>query len=214
MAAALIYAALSVLMVAPSLVPGWTLSGSDLLFSNVPWLEERPESVPGLGSNFELADSALVFQPFLQHTRAELPHLPLWNPEIAGGRPFLANAQSAIFTPFSWPAYILPFWWSLGLIAALKLFLGAFGAFQLGRLFGMRFGGAFLTGLVFAFGTFFVIWLAWPLTNIFPLIPYLLILAELTVRRPGPLLARGAGRGGGAHVLRRASRDRRSTRSS
>jgi len=189
--AALIYAVLSLIMVAPSLVPGWTLSGSDLLFSNVPWLEERPTDVPGLGSNFELADSALVFQPFLQHTRAELPHVPLWNPEIAGGRPYLANAQSAIFSPFSWPAYVLPFWWSLGLIAALKLFLGAFGAFQLGRLFGMRFGGALLTGLVFAFGTFFVIWLAWPLTNIFPLIPWLLILAELVIRRPGPLVGAG-----------------------
>jgi hypothetical protein len=191
LSAALIYAVLSVLMVVPGLVPGWTLSGSDLLFSNVPWLEERPETVRGLGANFELADSALVFQPFLQHTREVLPHLPLWNPEIGAGRPYLANAQSAIFSPFSWPAYVLPFWWSLGVIAALKLFLGALGAFVLGRLFGMRFGGALLTGLVFAFGTFFVLWLAWPLTNIFPLIPWLLVLAELAVRRPTPLVAAG-----------------------
>jgi len=60
--------------------------------------------------------------------------LPLWNPYISGGRPYLANAQSAIFSPFSWPAYILPFWWSLGFIAALKLFLGAFGTYLLGRV--------------------------------------------------------------------------------
>jgi hypothetical protein len=124
-----------------------------------------------------------------------LPHLPLWNPEIGAGRPYLANAQSAIFSPFSWPAYVLPFWWSLGVIAALKLFLGALGAFVLGRLFGMRFGGALLTGLVFAFGTFFVLWLAWPLTNIFPLIPWLLVLAELAVRRPTPLVAAGLAAG-------------------
>ena len=42
--------------------------------------------------------------------------MPLWNPYIEGGRPFIANMQSAIFSPFSWPAYVLPFWWSLGLI--------------------------------------------------------------------------------------------------
>ena len=56
-------------------------------------------------------------------------------------------------------------------MAALKLFVGAFGMYLLGRTLGMRFGGALLAGVVFAFGTFFVVWLPWPLTNVFPLIP-------------------------------------------
>jgi hypothetical protein len=191
LSAALIYAALSLILVGQGLMPGRTLSGSDVLYSNVPWLEERPADVPGLGSNFELTDSALVFQPFLAHNRAELPHLPLWNPQISGGRPYLANAQSAIFTPFGLPGLMLPFWKSLAVIAALKLFLGALGAFVLARILGMRFGGALLSGLVFAFGTFFVVWLAWPLTNIFPLIPWLMVLGELVRRRPEPLAAAG-----------------------
>ena len=178
-------------MVGQGLLPGWTLSGSDMLFSDIPWLEERPPDVRGLGSNFELADAALVFQPFLQHVRDTLPALPLWNPHISGGRPFLANAQSAIFSPFSWPAYVLPFWKSLAVIAALKLFVGALGAFVLGRTLGMRARGALVTGLVFAFGTFYVVWLAWPLTNIFPLIPWLLVVSEVVIRRPGPLPAAG-----------------------
>jgi hypothetical protein len=76
-------------------------------------------------------------------------------------------------------------------MAALKLFVAAFGTYLLGRTLGMRFGGALLAGLVFAFGTFFVAWLAWPLTNIFPLIPWLLLLTELLIRRPGPLPAAG-----------------------
>ena len=46
-----------------------------------------------------------------------------------------------------------PFWKSLAVAAMLKLFLGAFGAYLFGRLLGMRFGGALVTGLVFAFGT-------------------------------------------------------------
>ena len=40
--AALLYAVLSLVMVAHGLVPGWTLSGSDMLYSDVPWLESRP----------------------------------------------------------------------------------------------------------------------------------------------------------------------------
>ena len=42
---------------------------------------------------------------------------------------------------------MLPFWKSLAVIAALKLFVAALGAFLLGRTLGMRSGGALLTGL-------------------------------------------------------------------
>ncbi len=191
--AALIYAVLSVVMVAPGLMPGKTLSGSDYLYNDAPWQSVRPVSVPGLGANFELADAADVFQPFLQYTRSQLPSVPLWNPYISGGRPYLANTQSAVFSPFSLLAYVLPFWRSLAVIAALKLFIGALGAFALARALGMRLGGALLTGLVFAFGTFYVIWLAWPLTNIFPLIPWLLLVVDRIVKDPGPLPAAGLG---------------------
>jgi len=187
--AALIYAVLSVLMVGQGLVPGRSFSSSDLLYANAPWKADRPAYVEGLGSNFELADAVVVFQPFHQYSRERLPDMPLWNPHISAGRPYLANAQNAIFSPFSWPAYLLPFWWSLGFIAALKLFFGAFGTYVLGRVLGMRFGGALIAGLVFAFGTFFIVWLSWPLTNIFPLLPWMFALAELLVRRASPLPA-------------------------
>ena len=118
--------------------------------------------------------------------------MPLWNPHISAGRPFLANAQSAIFSPFSRAVYVLPFWRALAAMAALKLFVAAFGTYALGRVLGMRFGGALLAGVVFAFGTFFIVWLAWPLTNIFPLLPWSCC-PELLVRRPA---AAGAGLAG------------------
>ena len=178
-------------MVGQGLLPGRALTSSDSLFSDVPWLESRPPDVRGLGGNFELFDSVQVFQPFLRYTRDNLPDPPLWNPHVSVGRPFLANAQSALFTPFNIPGYILPFWDSLAVMAALKLFFGALGAFVLARTLGMRFPGALTTGLIFAFGTFYVVWLSWPLTNIFPLIPWLLVLAERLVRRPAPLPAAG-----------------------
>ena len=169
------------------MLPGRTLSGSDTLLSSVPWQASKPADVPGLGTNFELADSADVFQPMLQYTRSQLPTVPLWNPYIMAGRPLLADGQSAVFSPFSVVSYVLPFWKSLAVVAMLKLFLGAFGAYLLGRLLGMRFGGALVTGLVFAFGTFFVVWLAWPLTSVYAWIPWALAACELLIRRPGRL---------------------------
>jgi Bacterial membrane protein YfhO len=189
--AAVIYALLSLVFVGQGLAPGRTLSNADMLWSTPPWTAATPDGVRFGGANFELADTLTQFLPFFEHTRRALPDVPLWNPHIMAGRPFLANAQSAVFSPFSVPAYVLPFWKSLAVIAMLKLFVAAFGTYLLGRALNMRFGGALLAGVVFAFGTFFVAWLAWPLTNIPPLLPWLLLLSELVIRRPGPLPAAG-----------------------
>ncbi len=191
LAAAAVYALLSVLMVGQGLVPGRTLSGSDSLLSSVPWQSSKPASVPGLGTNFELADASNVFGPMLRYTRSQLPGIPLWNPYIMAGRPLLADGQSAVFSPFSVPSYVLPFWKSLAVAAILKLFLAGFGVYVLGRVLGMRFGGALLSGVVFAFGTFFVVWLAWPLTSVYAFIPWTLALTELLIRRPGRLTVAG-----------------------
>ena len=146
LAAAALYAVLALLFVAPALVPGRTLASTDLLWSITPWTADRPDGVRDLGANWEMADSVAQFQPFLAYTRERLPDIPLWNPYIEGGRPFNANMQSAIFSPFSWPAYLLPFWWSLGLIGALKLWVPAFGMFLLARRLGQSVGASLLGG--------------------------------------------------------------------
>ena len=190
-AAALVYLALSIALYAPALVPGHTLSGSDYLWSAAPWSPDRPDDVRVFGSNFELVDSAVQFQPWLQHTRDSLLHLPLWNTRVAAGRPFLANAQSAVLSPFSLPAYLLPFWWSLGVIGVLKVFTAAFGTYLLGRALRMRFGGALLAGVVYAFSLYFLVWVSWPHTNVWALLPWLLLLTDAVVRRPTPVRAAG-----------------------
>lgn len=185
--AAALYAVLALGFVSPALLPGKTLSGSDFLWDSIPWKYDKPESVRYTGTNFQLGDPGTQFQPFMQYSRERLPDAPLWNPHIMLGRPFIGNGQSAVFSPFSAPAYVLPFWRSLALIAALKLFIAAFGTFLLGRALGMRFSGAFAAGCVFAFGMYFVVWLAWPLASVFAWLPWLLLTTELVVRRPGPL---------------------------
>jgi hypothetical protein len=189
--AALVYAVLSVLLYAPALLPGHTLSASDYLWTAAPWAAERPSDVRPFGSNYELVDSAVQFQPWLEYTRERLPDVPLWNPQIGGGRPFLANAQSAILSPFSWPAFVLPFWWSLGVIGVLKAFVAAFGTFLLGRALGMRFGGALLAGLVYAFCLYLLVWESWPQTNVWALAPWVWLLTERVIRSPRALPVAG-----------------------
>jgi hypothetical protein len=187
--AAAIYALLALLMTGQGLLPGHTLSGSDFVWDLAPWGASRPSHIPPQGTNFELADATDVFFPFLQFTREHLPEIPLWNPYIMGGRPFVANMQSAVFSPFSWPSYVLPFWTSLAVVAWLKLFAAAMGTYLLGREIGMRFGGALLAGVIFPFSTYFTVWMTWPLTSAFALVPWVILLGEIVLRRPGPLPA-------------------------
>ena len=185
LAAAALYLLLALVFVAPSLLPGRALSASDYLWSGAPWTAAKPAGVTGLGSNYEQADAVLQFQPFLQFARGQLPDVPLWNPHQMGGRPFVANSQSALFSPFSWPALVLPFWWSLGIAGALKLFCAAFGAHLLARALGMGVPGRLLAGLVYGFGLFYVVWLSWPLSSVWAWLPWLLLCVHQVVRRPG-----------------------------
>ena len=174
-------------MFSPGLVPGRVLSASDMLRRIPPWDAQVPASVPPFGSNSEIFDSVIQFQPYLETTRSTLPDIPLWNPYLMGGRPYVGNSQSAVFSIFSAPAYVLPFWHSLALIAAFKLFVAAFGTYLLGRALGMRFGGALLAGTVFGFSLWMVAWVSWPLSSVWAFLPWLCLLADRMARRPGPL---------------------------
>lgn len=67
---------------------------------------------------------------------------PWWNALSGAGAPLLANYQSALLYPFSWPSFVLPAAWTMSITAVLHLFLagwgmwaftGALGASKLGR---------------------------------------------------------------------------------
>ena len=184
MAAALIYGLLALAMFGQGLLPGRTLSNSDQIWTAAPWASSAPPLIRPIGANFELNDSGMVFQPFLEYTRKRLPTVPLWNPHIMAGRPFLADGQSAVLSPFSMPSYLLPRRVSPAIVAAAKVFVAAFGTFLLARALGLGFGGALLSGVVFGCGQVTVAWVSWPQTSVWVLLPWLWLLAECVIRRP------------------------------
>jgi hypothetical protein len=71
-----------------------------------------------------------------------------------------------VLSPFNLPSYVLPFWFSLAVVAALKLWTAAFGTFMLARALGMRPWAGLLAGLAFGFSLYMVTWLAWPLSSV------------------------------------------------
>src|SRR3954454_11646122 len=105
--AALVYALLALVFVGPALVPGRVMSHSDALYFQPPWNSQIPAGLDR-PANPELGDAPSQMYPFVKYAKRRLPDVPLWNPYITAGRPFLANLQSQVYSPFSAPAYVMP----------------------------------------------------------------------------------------------------------
>src|SRR6202008_413997 len=84
--------------------------------------------------------------------------VPLWNPYILSGAPFLAMAQSAIFYPLNFFYYVLPvpLAWSLGFV--IRRVLAAFFTALFVRRIGGSAAGSIAAGLIFSFCGFLTAW--------------------------------------------------------
>ena len=109
-------------------------------------------------SNLILArgDTFLYFYPYWQAAADALRagRVPLWNPAIFMGAPFLANSQAGFFYPPNWPLWLLlqtPYATSASII--MHLMIAGTGTFLLarGRL-ALSWPAALLAGLAFALG--------------------------------------------------------------
>src|ERR1051326_3081074 len=74
-----------------------------------PWHDEAPPASVQQ-PHAELGDLVTMFYPWRTFAAAAIRHgkLPLWNPHILAGAPFLANGQSAVFYPVNFLYYLLP----------------------------------------------------------------------------------------------------------
>ncbi len=75
-------------------------------------------------------DAFTFFTPYRDYANAALRagRLPLWNPYLFLGAPFLANPQTAVFYPLHWPFIGVPAAASLGASLALHLWRAGRGA--------------------------------------------------------------------------------------
>ncbi len=101
-------------------------------------------------------DIFTYFYPYwAEATRAiRAARLPLWNPYLFMGVPFLSNSQVGFFYPLNWPLWLLlPAHRSVHLTIALHLCLAAFNGYLWGRG-SLRLGrvGAWTVGATFALG--------------------------------------------------------------
>lgn len=112
-------------------------------------------------SNLILArgDTFLYFYPYWQAAADALKsgHIPLWNPNLFMGAPFLANSQAGFFYPLNWPVWLLfPTPYAASASILLHLFIAAMGTYVLGRYcFGLSRTAGLFSALLFGLGGYF-----------------------------------------------------------
>lgn len=82
-----------------------------------------------LGRTLYWGDLTLYFEPVYRYAGEALKQgrVPLWNPYVLCGQPFLGNPQMSVFYPASLLLFFVPAWLYLSIDSALHLFLcGAF----------------------------------------------------------------------------------------
>ena len=115
----------------------------------------------------EYGDIATLFYPWRHFLASTLQsgELPLWNPLILSGTPFLGNTQSALFYPLNAFFFVLPapIAWIAKLIVSLML-AGTFTALFV-RSIGGNTVGSISAGVVFALSGLMTAWQATTLTD-------------------------------------------------
>ncbi len=114
---------------------------------------------PLLSTNRVLAsgDILLYFYPYRDYAAAALRagELPLWNPYIFLGVPFLANPQAAVLYPLHWPLSWMPVTFQVYWSAALHTWILGMGGYVLLRTWGHSRWAGLITGLVLAGSGFY-----------------------------------------------------------
>lgn len=83
--------------------------------------------------------------------------LPLWNPYLYSGVPFLANPQPAHFYPPVWLGWVLPATRLVGLLIVLHVWLSGIGMYGWLRSERAEKMGAFFGAVIYAFSGYFVV---------------------------------------------------------
>ncbi len=127
-------------------VGGRTLLPADNLFQFQPWQAAADQFGAQVPQNQLLSDLVLenyAWKKFIVQS-IQQRDVPLWNPDLFAGAPFLANGQHSAYYPFSVIFYVLPLASAYGWFTVSQLFLAGAFMYLFCRILGIgRLGSAF-----------------------------------------------------------------------
>ncbi len=153
------------------LPPGRVAAPMPQLLVFPPWQRYYPDLAPRISAG----DLILQQLPWREWERQELGagRFPLWAPAPLGGLPLFADYQPGVLYPLNLLWVLMPVGAGLGIIMALKLWLAGLGMWGFLRGMGLHPVACLLTALGFMFSSWMVNLLAWQLTSVYLLLPWL-----------------------------------------
>lgn len=173
----LLLVALPFALFASALLPGRVLAPVDVLMTAYPWRALAPNVVP---ANPLLTDVTYLVHPLLLWGAREIGEgrLPLWNPHVFAGAPYLANPHTAVFFPLTWLVWLLPPALALTLLALLKIAFAGVAMYWCGQVLRLSRGASVVGAVAFMLSGPVVVWLHWPYTTTMAFLPLLVGLVE------------------------------------
>ncbi len=170
---------------APVLFGGATLLPFDNLYRFPPWEPFAAQLGVAQPHNELLSDLVLENYPWKKFIADSLRQgeLPLWNPYILAGQPFLAAGQNATLYPLGLIFYLLPLTRAYGIFIALHFWIAAASMYLLGRVLRISPFAATISGVVYAFSGFMVVSVVFPMiVSAAAWLPAILAMVELALR--------------------------------
>src|SRR5512140_1678345 len=164
-----------------------TLLPADNLYQFQPWAAYRDQlGVPAVPHNSLLSDLVLENLPWKQFIRESLSNreIPLWNPYLFAGVPFLAAGQHSAMYPFSVIYYVLPLDKAYGWFTVSQLWLAGLFMYLFMRGLGVGRLGGLVAAVAYQMSGFFIA------SVVFQMIiaaaawfPFLLLMVEFTIQQ-------------------------------
>ncbi|WP_420641328.1 oligosaccharide flippase family protein [Candidatus Leptofilum sp.] len=138
---------------------GQTMLPVDNLYQWAPWSAYASEFGLAQPQNPLISDLIIQNYAWKQFVRDTIfaRDIPLWNPNLFAGVPFLAAGQHGAYYPFSLLFLILPLAKAYGWYTVSQIWLAGALMYVYGRILNLRCSSAFIAGLVFQGGAFLVI---------------------------------------------------------
>jgi O-antigen/teichoic acid export membrane protein len=183
---ALAFLLLLVIFFWPVIFGGRTLVPFDIPFATDPaWADQSSKLGIDHPQNGLMADLILenyVWKQFIRESiRAR--QLPLWNPYLFAGVPFLAAGQHSALYPLSIIYYLLPLWRAFGVFTVVQLWLAGLFMVAFLRVLGAGRFGATFAGLAYMLSGLMLVNVVFPMIlAAMSWLPLLLAAIEVLVR--------------------------------
>lgn len=161
----LLFVALAAIFFAPVLFTDRVLVPFDNLYQFPPWSAFASQFGITTPHNALVSDLVLenyAWKKFIVETLSA-HELPLWNPYLFAGVPFLAAGQHSAMYPFSALFYVLPIARAYGYFVAIQFVIAMLAMFWFMRVLGLSRLSAIISSVVYSFSGFFVVSTAFPM---------------------------------------------------